>query len=388
MRDKNRNKFKLAKKFLEDKNWMYDQYITLNLSLNDIANTLNIDSRSIKKFLIIHQIFKEKSSINEARINKIKQSNMAKYGVISTLQLKEVKQKSKETMIHKYGVEHALNNKMLKNKQENTLMSNYGVMVPAKSDIVKEKIKETNNIKYGGNAPINSIEIKEKIENTNISKYGYKNCSQNELIKEKVKETNNIRYGGNAPLCSPKVKEKIKNTFIEKYGVDNPLKNNEVREKMAKTNLEKYGVDNYTQTEGYKLKCYNTKKLNNSFHISKPEQELKQFIKSIYPNTISQYKSELYPFTCDFYIPERGLYVEFQGNWTHGTGPYNGDNLNPEWIKKAKEGSKFYKNAIEVFTVKDPLKRKTAVENNLNFLEIWYKDYKKGLDWIESLIII
>lgn len=78
----------------------------------------------------------------------------------------------------------------------------------------------------------------------------------------------------------------------------------------------------------------------------------------------------------------KNLYIEYQGTWLHGSEPYNGSNLNPEWVKKSNEGSKFYKNAIEVFTISDPLKRKFAKENNLNFLEIWYKDYKKGLNWV------
>ena len=80
------------------------------------------------------------------------------------------------------------------------------------------------------------------------------------------------------------------------------------------------------------------------------------------------------------------LFIEYQGTWTHGVEPFNGVNLKKLWIKKATLGSEYYKNAINTYTVRDPLKRRVAKENNLNYLEIWTKDYNKGLDWITSLI--
>ena len=69
-------------------------------------------------------------------------------------------------------------------------------------------------------------------------------------------------------------------------------------------------------------------------------------------------------------------------------GPY--DQNNPEHqevLKKWKQkaiNSKQYEYAIRVWTVRDPLKRKTAKDNDLNWIEFftieefeeWYKNFK------------
>ena len=97
-----------------------------------------------------------------------------------------------------------------------------------------------------------------------------------------------------------------------------------------------------------------------------------------YNDTCYQYSSDLYPFHCDFYIPSLNLYIEYNGSWTHGKHPFNKDNeddieiLNNWKIKS--ETSKFYKSAIETWTIRDVNKRNLAYKNKLNFIEIWYVD--------------
>ena len=44
-----------------------------------------------------------------------------------------------------------------------------------------------------------------------------------------------------------------------------------------------------------------------------------------------------------------------------------------DWIEKSKI-SKYYKNAIEVWTRRDVKKRETAKANNINYLEIFSND--------------
>ena len=86
-----------------------------------------------------------------------------------------------------------------------------------------------------------------------------------------------------------------------------------------------------------------------------------------------QYKSEEYPFSCDFYIPEINLYIEFQGNWTHGKQPYDANDTRcQEKLEKWKsKNKKYYENAIYTWTDLDARKRKIAKENNLNWLEFF-----------------
>lgn len=45
-----------------------------------------------------------------------------------------------------------------------------------------------------------------------------------------------------------------------------------------------------------------------------------------------------------------------------------------------EKGTKFYQNAINVWTRRDVLKRETAKRNNLNFIEFWNLDEVK--EWI------
>ena len=66
--------------------------------------------------------------------------------------------------------------------------------------------------------------------------------------------------------------------------------------------------------------------------------------------------------------------------WTHGKHPFNKNDIEllETWKKKA-EKSNFYKKAIYTWTISDPLKRKTAKDNNLKYLEIFPKDSFKDI---------
>ena len=116
---------------------------------------------------------------------------------------------------------------------------------------------------------------------------------------------------------------------------------------------------------------------------------IKSLLESLYVQVYYQYTSELYPFACDFYIPSEDVYIEYQGSWTHGHRPF--DESNEEcleqlelWKERART-SKYYQNAIQVWTKRDPIKRETAKKNNLNWIEFftvdefnnWFKS-KKG----------
>ena len=99
---------------------------------------------------------------------------------------------------------------------------------------------------------------------------------------------------------------------------------------------------------------------------------------------LTQYKSEKYPFNCDFYIPERELYIEFQWTWTHGKHPFSESQEDLEILTKWKlKNTEYYNNAIEVWTKRDVLKRQTAIQNNLNWLEFFtFEDFSQ---WYNSL---
>ena len=85
--------------------------------------------------------------------------------------------------------------------------------------------------------------------------------------------------------------------------------------------------------------------------------------------------SEQYPFKCDFYIKKYDLYIEIQGTWHHGKHPFNENDVNDiKLLEKWKEESLIksqYKRAINIWVIKDPMKRKIVKDNKLNWIEVF-----------------
>lgn len=257
-------------------------------------------------------------------------------------------------------------------------------------------------------------------------------CRSDEVTKNKIKESwkykKEERCQHMKDTNSKRTKEfyierkkKYIKTMLEKYGVESNAQLEKNREQARKTALKTWnnkteeeklkfgqkmkeintgrpsvsGFANKTEEEKnlIKRKQYETKKKNHSFNSSTPEEKIKSIIVKKFPNFKYQYRSEKYPFSCDFYIPELDLYIEYQGIWTHGKisheilGPFNkNDRKHQEvlsiWQEKAKI-SKFYKIAIQVWTELDPLKRETARKNNLNWLEFFTLD--EFMKWYNNI---
>ena len=205
-----------------------------------------------------------------------------------------------------------------------------------------------------------------------------------EIIQQKTVKTNIEKYGCNVGSQSEKVKEKMKQTCLKKYGADCSLKNKNIKNKAIETWLLHYGVEHPTQNKKIMLKAFDNRiKSMKGHRFSKKEDEIYNYLITIDKDTKRQYYSELYPFHCDFYLPNFDVYIEYQGMWTHGKHPFNKDNnedkiLLEDWENKALN-SKFYKSAIENWTITDPLKRETAKDNKLNYLEIFPKDSFKDI---------
>ena len=101
-----------------------------------------------------------------------------------------------------------------------------------------------------------------------------------------------------------------------------------------------------------------------------------------YKDVRRNYKSEQYPYACDFYIPSIDLYIECNFHWTHGDHAYNendsNDKLRLEYMKS--KNNTYYNNAINTWTIRDVNKRNTAKANNLNYIEFWtFDEFKNWL---------
>lgn len=328
-------------------------------------------------------------------------------------------QKIKQTCLERYGVENCINIPGSIEKRRQTWLNNYGVDNPIKNQTVFEKRKQSWRERRGYDNPFadrNIIEnSKTKRKQTCMDKYGVSSILKDPIIKNRAAENRRkiflSKYGVNTPRKIPEVirksKERRKITWLGKYGVDNPSKDPAIYEKIKtqreKTCLDKYGVDNpwkdpnthkqnvfktketcirkygvdsVMKVESIKEKILDTKRKNNTFNTSRPEERLYEILRSKYTNVIRRYSDrDRYPFSCDFYIPEKDLFIELNAHWTHGKKAFDPTNQNhldefKLWESKINEHP-FYKVAIEVWTVRDPLKRKIAKENNLNYIEIF-----------------
>lgn len=166
----------------------------------------------------------------------------------------------------------------------------------------------------------------------------------------------------------------------------------EIIAKAADTCMTKYGKPNYAQTDEYRaivntdeirrekvLKTNETKTKNGSWNCSKPEDAYFEWLKAKYgeDDIKRQYRDSRYPYNCDFYIKSQDLFIELNLTWSHGGHPYDG--TDPIDIKKAAvwrekaTTSEYYKNALFVWTVRDPEKLATAKANHLNY-KIYYTE--------------
>lgn len=349
---------------------------------------------------------------------KIKKSNLERYGVEYPFQSKEIQQKTQNTFLNKYGEKTPAKSDIVKKHTIETNIKKYNVAYPLQLNITQEKITKTCMQKNGGRGYA-SQKTREKAENTCLEKYNTKNYSlteeyhdkvketskqkfgeeyytQTDEYKERAKQTNLEKYGVENVFSSETIREKSKETCLKKYGVKNASQSKEIKEKIKQTNLKRYGVECVFQREDIQKnshskesleKCYNTKKENHSFNKSKTEKELELKLRELFPDLITQYKSKKYPFACDYYIPSLDLYIEYNGMWTHGGHFFDKNNeddvkrLN-RLVEKSKN-SKFYKTAIETWTQRDILKLNTALENNLNYIA-WFNE-EQAYDWIERM---
>ena len=300
----------------------------------------------------------------------------------------EINNKIRETCLLKYGDEHYSN----RIKAKETCLQRYGVTSPLKSEIFKQKSKETCLQKYGVEY---TGQIPEKIEKTHkacLEKYGvdsvfkvqkFRNQSLDTCIKKYASNEDDINSIVNIGQLKY-VKDKIKNTCLEKYGVENPMQ----------TQYYKNLISSILSSNEIQEKIYNTKLLNNSFNISYQEDVCFDLLKEKYSDCIRQYKSELYPFNCDFYIPSLDLYIEYNGSHYHHYHPFdiNDDNDINE-LNRLKEkannsnahknGKKSqYDNIIYTWTILDLKKRNIAQQNNLNYIEFWNINEVK--EWINK----
>ena len=372
-----------------------------NAHCSQRCSTLDKNTQTKIKQTCLSKYNCEHASKNKDVLNKMKQTCLEKYGSNYFMGTNEFKEKSKQTKIEKYNDEKYNNIE----KARQTCLEKYGKENYTQTDEFLEKSKQTKLEKYCDENYSN----RDKAKETCLKRFGYENQFQSECVKEKTRQTCLEKYGTEYFMCTDEFKEKSKETCIEKFGADNYAKSCEFKNKfkdaefiqqLKDKNLQKFGSDWYFQSEEFKRKfdnyewvksiqdkIYNTKKKNNTFNTSKIEEQLQLYLDSLGVNYIHQYTSDQYPFNCDFYFPDKDLYIEIQGTWTHGPGPFTGSEEDLKLLEKWKsKNTKYYQSAIETWTIRDVRKRETAKQNKLNYLEIFSYDFETVINELGKYI--
>ena len=151
---------------------------------------------------------------------KYEDTCMKKYGVKYSLQSEEVRNKGIQTLREKYGedITNVFQATEVKNKIKDTNLERYGCTCVLQSEEVKKKTKETNNEKYGADYYTQTEEYKDRAKKTCQLHYGVDNPSQSQEIKNKKIATCREHWGVDHPFQSDEVRRKTAETLKEKYG--------------------------------------------------------------------------------------------------------------------------------------------------------------------------
>lgn len=127
-----------------------------------------------------------------AKIEKTKEVCLSKYGAIAPAGNAEVMQKMKNTNMERYGVPVAMQSKEIQERAKQTCRDKYGYEWNGAVPELVEKRKNTNQQKYGAITPFAVQELRDKASRTKLRLYGDENYNN----PQQIKATQEKLYGG------------------------------------------------------------------------------------------------------------------------------------------------------------------------------------------------
>ena len=307
------------------------------------------------------------------------------------------------------------------------MVAQYGTDNPFKLDDFQEKAAQTREERYGARYTLaeGSVFAEEARKKGSETLAPIRQAKRERTLARKKREREERQreralYGYHRRTLTDEEKivanERRIATSQSRYGVDHPSQRVSFRRSMSQymsdpenqrrirartvvTNQERYGVAYFTQLPEHRLeqshrmsdpahqrRILSTKRENGTLSTSSSEDALYELLVE-YANqhdmtVVRQYRDEKrYPFAVDFYIPERDLFIELNGSWSHGGHWYEADREMDQrivhtWLKKGKK-SKYYRVALETWIKRDVRKREAACKAQLNYVTLW--------DGLESL---
>lgn len=339
---------------------------------------------------------------------RIKTTTLNRYGVVNASSLPEVKERRRRTVRERYGVDSVLSDPATRERARQTIRTQYGVDNVSQSEVIKARKREASMRRYGvpctaldpdvrrrqletlrhnhpdlpadAQSPFEAPSVLAASRASHLACHGVENPFAREDVKERLRQTLQERYGVDNPSLSPVIQERRRQTMQACYGVDNPFASETVKEQIRQTVQERYGVDYVFQSDEILARSMDTKRKNGTFATSSSEDALYgllvEYADQHGMTVVRQYcDKNRYPFAVDFYIPERDLFIELNGSWSHGKHWYETDREMDQrtvqtWRKKG-EKSEYYRNALEVWTERDVRKREAARQAELNYVTLW-----------------
>lgn len=316
-------------------------YIEQNLTMEQVANTLNCSLTKVRNYLTKYGIKKPleliKEKAREKTLEWVKKQNLENYGnedgpfaegelenlfLEQNLTREEIANLKNTSVNHvQYLLQKQGIVKPIKKKIETcrrTLRARHGVDFPLQVPEIKEEFLKRINSKFGGNSSMKSKEVIEKRSRNNQAKYGASSpLGGDEELRKKL--SSSLFLAKVPQVYKPEVQQIVvdKEKFISFVGSLPKVTLSELSDILgcssvtAHNLLVKYGCENL---------------VSNSKTTSLPEKTIKQFVESL---GVECYKARNIlhfeengvkkVYEIDIYCPQLRIGIEFNGNYWHNS---------------------------------------------------------------------
>jgi len=263
------------------------------------------------------------------------------------------RQKVRQTCLKKFGTEEAMSSIEIQNLSKKRIIEKYGV----------------SNV-------FCLPEIKEKIKQTNLKKYGVEYSKSSDIVKHNTRKNNIQKYGVINPMILPQISQKVSITWCKKI-YNEILKNTSIHPLFSCSEFIGFNKDKHYRFKC--LKCKNEFENNylgvqcykcNPLPRSLIENELKEFVQSIYTGTIQFNCRKKFEnkFEIDIYIPDKNIAIELNGNYYHSE--TSGNKSKRYHINKTEVCEKLGIHLIQIFEDEWINKRSIIKSKLLHILKI------------------
>ena len=236
----------------------------------------------------------------------------------------EAQAKREATMLARYGATTTLASPILAEKVKQTNLERYGVENIGNSKEVRAKIDATNEERYGSSNLFSVKSVRNKIKATNLERYGVENIGNSLTVRERIKATNQERYGCDFPLENKEISKKV-------VAINIATLETEVRERVSNSGYEIVGEYQGCEKRNL-LKCLRCgNKFLHNIMSNKPlfcpfcdkvsgshkENEIMAYIRSLGITARERDRDVLDGKELDIYIPDKALAIEIDGIYWH-----------------------------------------------------------------------